>query len=149
MKLHLSLILIIFCSLICPAQKADEKAVVAAQQRILKKQILVDELDNQTKNVPFAAVRVSVRTKLAGWLWKNGKDETGRAEPLAVKAVEELYEKKDEIPNPIFLSQDLFPLLELNAKETAKKLRAKYDVDSGEDLSKLFPCCQKKAATKL
>lgn len=149
MKFNLSLILIMFCSLICPAQKADEKAVVAAQQKILKKQILVDELDNQTKNVPFAAVRVSVRTKLAGWLWKNGKDDTGRAEPLAVKAVEELYEKKDEIPDPIFLSQNLLPLLELNAKETAKKLKAKYNIDSGEDFLGAFSLLSKEGGDKI
>ncbi|MEO8073221.1 MAG: hypothetical protein ABI686_08220, partial [Acidobacteriota bacterium] len=149
MKLHLSLIFIIFCSLSCLAQKPDEKSIVAAQRTLLKKQILVDDLDNQAKNVPFAAVRIFVRTKLAAWLWKNGVDETGRAEQIAVRAVDELYEKKDEIPDPDFLSQDLFPLLELNAKETAKKLRAKYDVDSGEDLSNAASLLDKEGGAKI
>lgn len=149
MKFTFSLILVIFCSLICPAQKTDENFVNAAQQKILKKQILVDELDNQTKNVPFAAVRIFVRMRLAEWLWKNGKDETGRAEPLAVKAVEELYEKKDEVIGIDFLEMELFALLELNAKDTAKKLRTKYDIDSIEDLSNAASLLDKAGGAKI
>jgi len=134
MKLKLSLILIVFCSLTCPAQKADEKAKIAARQIILKKQILVDDLDNQAKNVPLADVRIFVKTKLAEWLWKEGEDETGRAEPIAVRAVEEIYEKKDEIAEPRSLKANLFSLLDIHAKETAQRLRAKYNVGVEEDL---------------
>ncbi len=149
MKLKLSFVLIVFCSLNCLAQKSDEKAKIAAQQIILKKQILVDELDSQAKNVPVAAVRIFVRTKLAEWLWKDGKDETGRAEPIAIRAVEELYEKKNEVPNPFFLSSDLFALLELNAKDIAKKLRAKYNVKGEEDLSNVSSLLYKEGGDKI
>ncbi len=149
MKRALSLILIVFCSLICQAQKTDEKAKIAAQQIILKKQILVDDLDNQAKNVPLAAVRIFARTKLAQWLWKNGKDETGRAESLAVRAIEEIYERKNEIPNSFFLSSELFALLELNAKDTAKKLRAKYNVKDEEDLSNVASLLSKEGGDKI
>ncbi len=149
MKFSLLLTIIIFCGFVCFAQKHDEKATVAVQQKILKKQILVDELDNQAKDVPFAAVRVYVRTKLAAWLWRNGTDETGRAEQIAVRAVDEIYEKKDEDSDFEESKSELFALLEQNAKETAKKLRAKYDIDSSEDLSNAAPLLDKKCGDKI
>jgi hypothetical protein len=156
MKIKLSLILIVFCSLTSQAQKtvdkikpADDKILIAAQQRILKKQIVVDDLDSQAKNVPLAASRIFARTKLAEWLWKNGKDETGRAESLAVRAVEELYEKKVEIPNWIFLTRDLFALLEINARDAAKKLRAKYKIEDQEDLSNATSLLDKEGGDKI
>ena len=126
-----------------------KKPKLRRSKKILKKQILVDELDSQSKNVPIAAVRIFVRTKLAAWLWKNGKDETGRAEPLAVKAVDEIYEKKVEDSDFDFSKSELFALLEQNAKETAKKLRTKYDVDSGEDLSNADALLDKKGGEKI
>ena len=134
MKFTFSLAVIILCCSICFAQKPDDKAIVAARQKILRKQILVDELDNQAKDIEFAAVRVFVRTRLAEWLWKNGTDETGRAEQLAVKAVEELYAKPDEMPDSRSLKAGLFRLLAVNAKETASKLRTKYHIGDAEDL---------------
>lgn len=134
MNLKLSLILIVFCALASQAQKVDDKARIAAQEIILKKQIVVDDLDNQAKSVPLAAARIFARLKIAEWLWKDGKDETGRAESIAVKAIEELYEKKNEIPNSIDLSASLLSLLELNAKDAAKKLKAKYEIEGREDL---------------
>lgn len=149
MKFTLSLLLIVFGSLICVAQTQSEKADIAARQRILKKQILVDDLDTQAKNVSLVAVRVFVRTKLAEWLWRNGKDETGRAELIAVKAAEELYEKKNEVPNAIFLSAELFALLELNAKDAAKKLRAKYKIEDAEDLSNASSLLSKEGGDKI
>lgn len=152
MKLKLLLILIAFCCVAAFGQKPSEKseqAAIDARQILIKKQILADSLDNQAKDVPFVAVRVFVRTKLAEWLWKDGKDDTGRAEQIAVRAVEELYEKKDEISTPDFLQKDLFSLLEVNAKDTAKKLRAKYDVDSTDDLSNAVGLLNKEGGDKL
>ncbi|HVE56400.1 MAG TPA: hypothetical protein VNB22_06190 [Pyrinomonadaceae bacterium] len=134
MNPKLSLILIVFCALASQAQKVDDKARIAAQQQILKKKIVVDDLDNQAKSVPLAAARIFARLKIAEWLWKDGKDDTGRAESIAVKAFEELYEKKNEIPNPYQLSAPLLALLELNAKDAAKKLKAKYEIEAREDL---------------
>ncbi|MEJ7861417.1 MAG: hypothetical protein WKF90_07245 [Pyrinomonadaceae bacterium] len=149
MKFKLLVILIMLCGLTCFAQKSDEKAKLAARQIILKKQILVDELNNQAKDVPLAAVRVFARMKLAEWLWRDGKDETGRAEPIAVKAVEELYEKKNEIPTWFFLSSDLFGLLELNAKDATKRLRAKYNIEESEDLRNASSLLNKEGGDKI
>ncbi|HXG85686.1 MAG TPA: hypothetical protein VNI84_16810 [Pyrinomonadaceae bacterium] len=149
MKLKLSLILIVFCTLTAQAQKVDDKAKIAAQQKILKKQIIVDDLDSQAKNVPLAAARIFARLKIAEWLWKDGKDDTNRAESLAVRALEELYEKKDEIPNSIFLSAPLFTMLELNAKDTAKKLKAQYKIEAREDLSNALSLLNKEGGDKI
>ncbi len=149
MKLALSLALLVLCSQTFFGQKPADAAQVKAQQILIRKQILASELDNQAKDVPLAAARVFIRTKLAQWLWRDGADKTGRAEQIAVKAVEELYEKKDEIPDSNFLKMDLFALLETNAKETAKKLRAKYDVGSDEDLSNAVPLLNKEGGDKI
>ena len=110
LKLTFSIVLIVFCSLIGSAQQTGEKTQNAAEQNILRKQKIVGEFDNRAKDIPFAAVRVFIRTRLAEWLWKNGKDETGRAEQLAVKAVEEIFAKPDEIPDSHSLKGDLFSL---------------------------------------
>lgn len=149
MNLKLSLILIVFCALASQAQKVDDKARIAAQQIILKKQIVVDDLDGQAKNVPLTAARIFARLKIAEWLWKEGKDDTGRAESIAVKAIEELYEKKNEIPNSIHLSAPLLALLELNAKDTAEKLKAKYKIEAKEDLSNADSLLAKEGGDKI
>ncbi|HLM61363.1 MAG TPA: hypothetical protein VK308_11205 [Pyrinomonadaceae bacterium] len=149
MNLKLSLILIVFCALASQAQKVDDKARIAAQQIILKKQIVVDDLDSQAKNVPLAAARIFARLKIVEWLWKDGKDDTGRAESIAVKAIEELYEKKNEIPNSIHLSAPLFAMLELNAKDSAKKLKAKYKIEAQEDLSNASYLLNKEGGDKI
>ena len=149
MKFLCSLVLIVFCGLSCYAQKANEKAEIAARQKILKKQIIADDFDRQAQDVSVAAVRVFVRMRLAEWLWRDGGDETGRAELLAVKAVEELYGKKDEIPESLSLKSRLFSLLDVNAGETAKKLRAKYNVESAEDLSNAFPLLNREGGDKI
>lgn len=149
MNLKLSLVLIVFCALASHAQKVDDKARIAAQQIILKKQVVVDDLDNQAKSVPLAAARIFARLKIAEWLWKDGKDDTGRAESIAVKAVEELYEKKNEIPNSDHLSTPLLTMLELNAKDAAKKLKAKYEIEAQEDLWNAGDLLSKKGGDKI
>lgn len=149
MKLTLLLALIVLCNQTFFGQKPADAAQIKPQQILIRKQILADELDNQAKNVPLVAARVFVRTKLAQWLWKDGADKTGRAEQIAVKALEELYEKKDEILDSNFLKMDLFALLETNAKETAKKLRAKYAVGNEEDLSNAFSLLDKEGGDKI
>ncbi len=149
MKFTFSLALVAFCSLTFFGQKPADTAQIKAQQILIKKQVLADELDNQAKNVLFAAARVFVRARLAQWLWKEGTDETGRAEQIAVKAVEDLYEKENEIPDSGFLKADLFSLLDTRAKETAKKLRAKYAVRSDEDLSNAAPLLDKAGGDKI
>jgi hypothetical protein len=149
-KVQFLLLLSAFCCITSWGQRPARAPKVEAQEITIKKQIIVDSLENQIKNVPFAVVRAFVRSKIAEWLWKNGKDETGRAEPLAVKAVEELYEKKSEIPYIHFASirDKTFALLEANAKESAKKLIAKYDI-SEDDLRSSFSLLDKKGADKL
>ena len=138
--------LIILCSLSCLAQTA-EKNVVAVRQIILKKQILTDEFDERTKTVPFAAVRIFVRLKLAEWLWRKGRDDTGRAEQIAVKAVEDFYENENEIPDSHYLKTNLFNLLETNAKETWLKLRAKYKIE--DDIGSWLPLLNKEGGDKV
>lgn len=117
-------------------QTSPRETNSSQQQIALKKQIIIDDLENQIKDTPLAAVRVFARYKIAAWLWQSGKDETGRAEQLAIKALDELYEKKAEIPSLYFnsLSSSIFALLEVNAKEIAKKLRAKYNLSSEDEL---------------
>jgi hypothetical protein len=136
MKPTLLLILSIIHS-IAWGQGPAMKNNTAQQQITIKKQIVVDDLENQIKDTPLAAVRVLARYKLAAWLWRNGKDETGRAEQLIAKALDELYEKKGEIPDGHFrsLSSNIFALLETNKKELAKTLRAKYSLDSEDELN--------------
>lgn len=154
MKGIIIVILALLLTVAAPAQKAPAKPRTPAQEYILKKQIFVDDVESSLGTVPYAAVRVKVRYELAAWLWRNGKDDTGRAEGLAVKAVDELYEKIDEIENPEWRKSELFKLLEKNAKETAAKLKAKYFTSAGEDLDNaldLFdePGGDKEAARRL
>lgn len=152
MKIRLLLILlIIYCVTTSWGQNVDKKIKHDPQEITIKKLIIVNDLENQLKDVPLAAVRVLVRSKMASWLWKSGKDETGNAEQLSVKAIEELYEKKTEIPSLYFnvLKPDLFALLELNAKETATKLKAKYDPTSEDALESAYSNLSKKDGERL
>ena len=151
MKVKFLLILIAFCCLTCWGQKLTDKTKGNTQEITIKKQIIVADLENQVKDIPFAAVRIFVRYKTASWLWKDGKDETGQAEKLAVKAIEEFYENKVEIPSLYAnsLKPDIFALLEINAKETAKKLKAKYDFDSEDELNNAQSLLDKKDGEKL
>ena len=146
MRITLLLILIVFCRVTCLGQHADPLTKTAAQEVTIKRQILIDDLENQLKDVPLAAVRVFVRARMAAWFWKAGKDETGNAERLSVKAIDELYEKRSEIPSLYFnvLRTDLFALLELIEKRTAAQLKAKYDSGSEDDLESAFSNLDKK-----
>lgn len=96
----------------------------------IKKQIVADDFDRQIRNIPFAVVRAFARYRIAAWLWKDGEDESGRAEYLAVQAVDDLYENKVEIPSVYFnsLGSDLLALLDRNATNSAKKLREKHKI---------------------
>ncbi len=148
MKLTLAFVLVLFSVSLGAAQKkasAVKKNVVSPV--VLKKQIFVDRLDAEAKNLALPAVRIFVRARLAEWLWRNGKDETGRAESLAVSAVEELYEKKSEIAEASYLSRILFSAFDKNAGGTAAKLRAKYNVKT-EDLFGAFPPLNEKGSDR-
>lgn len=118
-------------------QTLVERPILSDQEIVVKKQIMVDGLERDLKQVPFAAVRVFVRTKIATWLLKEGTDETGRAELVAIKAVEDLYDNQREIPVVDFntLKSDVFGLLETRSKETAKRLREKYRTQSNDELA--------------
>jgi len=101
---------------------------------------MINELENQIKEVRVAAARVLTLYKLATWLWEKDKDDLGKAEALAVSAVEDLVKNRDEIPQ-VYRSQllsGLLGLLERHAPETARKLRKKHDLDlSGSSVSLL------------
>lgn len=97
---------------------------------VIKKLIISDDIDRQVKDIPFATIRVFVRFKLASFLWKEGKDDTQRAEQIAVKAMDDLYENKTEIPPVYFnsLATDLLALLDRYAKDAARKLIEKHKI---------------------
>ncbi|MFL6374374.1 MAG: hypothetical protein ACJ73D_06900, partial [Pyrinomonadaceae bacterium] len=61
----------------CVGQSVDKDTRL--REALIKKQIAINALEGDVKDVRFAAVRVFVRYKIASWLWKNGKDEVGRA----------------------------------------------------------------------
>ncbi len=149
MKIKILLILTALCAFDAFGQKTIEKSNPDTQPITIKKQILTDQLDYQAKDVSFAAVRVFVKSRLAAWLWKDGRDATGRAEQLAVSGVEEFYDKKNEIAAADFLKTDLFALLETNAPQTAKKLRAKYTVEDAEDISTIDALLEKEGGDKI
>ena len=143
MRTRLLLILGLFYSGVAWAQapaispsNSDEKTI-NRQQIALNKQLIVDDLESQIKDTPLAAVRVLARYRIAAWLWQDGKDETERAEQLTIKALDELYEKKAEIPSAYLgsLRSDIFALLERNAKRSAKELQTKYNLSSEDELN--------------
>jgi hypothetical protein len=121
------------------------------QEITLRKQIIIDDLENQIKDTPLVAVRVLARYKIASSLWRSGKDETGRAEQLTIKALDELYEKRAEIPSLYFrsLSSSIFALLETNAKDLAKKFRAKYNLSSEDELQNAYSLLDAKDGEKI
>ncbi len=149
-KIKLLIFLIVICCLNGWGQKLSDEPN-NAQEITIKKQIVVDEIESQIKDVPFVAVRVFVRSKIVDWLWKDGKDETGRAEPIAVKLVDELYEKKNEIPSVYFstIKSDIFALLETNSKDTAKILSKKYNLNAEDELNDAHSLLNKKDGEKL
>lgn len=135
---------------VCFGQKSPKKNTDEIQQAIIKKQIAVNSLESQIKDVPFAAVRIQVRSRIAAWLWKNGKDDSGQAEDLAVKAFEEIYERKNEIPQIYFLSltRETLALLEANSPATAKKLIKKYNISDEENLDSAYSILDAKDGEK-
>lgn len=140
MKTCLSLLIISLVSTLSAfAQKtaAPKTSPSVAQQFIVKKQQLVDDLELQMREIQSPVVHVYIRYRLADWLWKNpGGDDTGRAEGLAVKALEEAFTKKDDFVSShrYKLVTDIFELLDKNAKETSARLKTKYDIEADADL---------------
>jgi hypothetical protein len=138
MKFHLAIlgpVLLCVASFVY-AQKPAGAPPKTVEDLVLKKQVFVDDVESGSNAVQYPAVRVNIRYKLAEWLWKNGRDDTGRAEPLAVKAVEELYGKRSDIPseNLSALSKNLFALLDKNAPNAGARLKKKYNVGAGSDI---------------
>jgi hypothetical protein len=150
MKIYLSLIVLLTITAGALAQKPANPPLSIAQQFVAKKQQLVDDFELQMREVQYPGVRVYIRYKLAEWLWKKGRDDTERAEVLAVKALEEAYAKKDELTTNYRsrLIADLLGLLDTNAKETATRLRSKYDFDSEDELFTGFSQFGKKDGDK-
>lgn len=151
MRIKALLVLLIFHH-VALGQAAARKADAGNQQPdiSIRKQLIVGDLENQMKDSPLAAVRVFARYKLAAWLWRGGKDETGQAERLTVKALDELYENRAEIPTIYFgsLSSSMFALLEANAKGAAQQLKAKYRLDSEDELKNAYSSLDAKNGEK-
>lgn len=136
MKKVIIVILLVLFGTSAFGQDKQVDAKAEASEILIRKQIVIDDLERQVKNIPFAAVRVFTRYKVAAWLWKDGKDDTARAEDIAVAAAQDLYENKNEIP-PVYISAlapDLLALLDRNSKQAAKKLREKYKLTLGDNL---------------
>lgn len=146
MKIYISFVILLTLVTGSFAQKPAKVPVSTAQEFIVRKQQLVDDFELQLKDVPYAVVRIYIRYKLAEWLWKKGKDDTMRAEGLAIKALDEAYTRKDELANShrFKLVTDIFGLLDTNAKETSARLKLKYDLDADGDLFSGFAQLQKK-----
>lgn len=139
-KLFLVFGLFLLCSAASFAQDyvndKDGKEDKDAEVR-LRKQLIVNDLENQLKAIQYAAVRVCTGYRLAAWLWKEGKDDTGRAEGIAAAALDDHYKNKAEIPDEYSCDSQLFVLLDKNAKELARQLRAKES--NSVDESHLIP----------
>ena len=101
-----------------------------------QKEVVIHELETQFKSIPYAAIRVCLRYKLAEWLLKDGHDETGRGEQIAVSAIEDNFQKRAEIPFSYSCAPQLFVLLQSHSKDVAQKLVDKYQ--SGDE-SSLIP----------
>ena len=104
----------------------------------VRKYSLVSDLERQIKDIPYAAVRVRAGHQLAAWLWKDGKDDTGRAEEIAAAALDDHFKNKAEIPSGYSADSRIFNLLDANAKDLAKRLREKHKV-SLEDEARSIP----------
>ncbi|MBK8147182.1 MAG: hypothetical protein IPK58_02915 [Acidobacteria bacterium] len=63
-------------------------------QRRVQKLMFLSQMEGRIREVGLAAPRVLVRYRIAGWLWNEEKDDAGRAEELAVAAVEDLYKTR-------------------------------------------------------
>jgi hypothetical protein len=117
----------------------------------IKKQLICDDLERQLKDIPFAAVRVLTRYRVASWLWKDGDDDTDRAEDIAVRAIDDLYANKAEIPDYYLqvLKAELFAMLDMHAREASDKLREKHKISSEDDVGILDSLLHQKGGEKL
>lgn len=117
------------------AQAVPGDAADKAAQRRIKKQILVMDLENRTREISLAAPRVMARYRIAAWLWTDGKDDVGRAEEFAVDAVNDLFKNRGEVPSVYFttLSSGLFTLLDRHSPTVSKGLKEKYKVNSADE----------------
>jgi len=135
MKKLLVLIFTFSCVLVVFGQPKSAGTKAEQSEIVIRKQIICDDLDKQVKDIPFAAVRVFARYMIASWLWKNGRDDTGRAENLAVTAIDDLYKNKAEIQPAHFdpLALDLFTLMDRNALDSSNKLKEKHKAGLTDD----------------
>lgn len=128
---YLVLLFVALSFVLCArAQRAGRDPKHEPDDVLIKKQILCDDVERQVKDIEFAAVRVLARYHLATWLWKAGKDATGRAEKLAVDSIDDFYLNKAEIPQGYLDVSigELFVFLDKYAKDEADKLREKYKI---------------------
>lgn len=151
MKSLLVLIFTFSCALNAFGQREGVEGNPQHLEIRIKKQIICDDLERQLKNIPFAAVRVLTRYKVASWLWKDGDDDTDRAEDIAVRAIDDLYTNKAEIPDYYLqvLRAELFAMLDKHAWETSDKLREKHKISSEDELGILDSLLHQKGGEKL
>lgn len=140
----------LMCVTVCFGQKLQNKNDADLQQKLINKKNLISNFEYQIKEVPHAVVRSYIRSKIAGWLWQNGKDDTGMADDIAVKSLEEIYERKNEIPDIYFSSiqMEVLSLLEKNSPATAKKIKERYKIDEDESLESAYSLFDSKDGDK-
>src|ERR1044072_7000232 len=150
MKLKIVICIFILSAISCFAQKGSGKTKGDEQIRVFR-QTVVSDLENKVKDVPLVTVRSFVRYQIASFLWKNGKDDTGYAKDLAVKALEELHEKQAEATELHYstLQGEIIALLEARSPETAKRLLEKYQLSSEEALDSAFSLFDQSNGEKL
>jgi hypothetical protein len=139
MKKPVFLIILICCAANLFAQPKAPATNARAAGILAKKHLTIDILEGQVNDISLAEIRVFARREIASWLWSAGKDDTGRAEQIAVRAIDDLLQNEAEISQYTFIAfkTQLFTLLDRNAKSTAKRLREKYQVTL-EDTADLF-----------
>lgn len=151
MKVILLIVSSLFFSFVSSGQDnvVDNKNTAQKNEIILQKQLIVTDLENRIKEIPYAAVRVYARYRTVTWLWKDGKDDTGRAVEIAGAAIADHYQNRDEIP-PLYSSLSrLFVLLDAHSKDTARQLREKYKISSEDEARNITALLGQKDGKKL
>ncbi len=138
MRMFSSIILLL--AVVTSFGQGTEGSKTADQQNAaISRLVVAYSLENQTRELSVAAVRVLARFRIAAWLWKSGTNDSSSAEQIATRAVEDLYDNRNQIPDVYFnaLRPELFALLDVYSKPAASKLRAKYTISEESELDLL------------
>ncbi len=140
----------LFCSLsFAQVNEIESKGNISDAEITLQKQLIAIDLDSQIRNIPFAVVRGFARVRLVDWLWSDGVDKTGRAEQIAIAAIEDHFNNSSEIPMVYSSIPRLFVLLDTHASDRANQLRQKYTLSSQDEARQLLALLGQKDGQRL